>query len=110
MDGTSTQQSFAPSTAVSKDNHPNKATSKQLREMLLEYRFKAGQATIKVPLLVGIEFCSGLSDDAIKSIAKNYDTISSPADIMDLGIYDKLHASDIFEIIQYCMHKFFRLP
>ena len=108
MDTTATQQSIAPSTAVSKDGHPNKQTSKKLREMLLEYRFKACQTTFEghiiLPLLVGIEFCSGLSDDAIKSIAQNYDTINNPADILELGVYDVHCASEIFEIIQCCLH------
>lgn len=93
---------------MSKDGHPNKQTSKKLREMLLDYRFKACQTTFEghiiLPLLVGIEFCSGLSDDAIKSIAKNYDTISNLADILEFGVYDVHRASEIFEIIQCCMH------
>ena len=76
--------------------------------MLLEYRFKACQTTFEghiiLPLLVGIEFCSGLSDGTIKSIAQNYNTINNPADILELGVYDVHRASEIFEIIQCCLH------
>ena len=72
MDTSTTLHPLAPNAALTKDGHPNKERCKQLREMLHEYRFKACQAIIEghfiLPLLVGIEFCSGLSDDAIKNI------------------------------------------
>ena len=64
IDATAAKQSTAPSTAASKDSHPNKQTSKKLHEMLLKYRFKGCQVTVEghtiLPLLVGIDFCSGL--------------------------------------------------
>lgn len=45
-------------------------------------------------MLVGIEFCSGLSDDAIRNIVRK----------CELGIFDMHHATDSFEIVQYCLH------
>ena len=44
MDTSTALHPLAPNATLTKDGHPNKERYKQLREMLLEYRFKACQA------------------------------------------------------------------
>ena len=79
---------------------PSKEIRKKLHELLLQYRYRICQKTVSgdvLPLLVGIEFCSGLSDATIKDIVGKCEIISSPTDVM--SVLEIQQATEIFDIV-----------
>ena len=71
----------------------------ELRTEIEKYRMHLRQSTAPATLLVGIDTCSGLTNQCIDTIVNNANKIVTPADLLHFGIASPEYCSTILEII-----------
>ena len=70
-----------------------------LKEQLLSYRKQLSKKFAHTTALVGIELCTGLTDQTISSIAVNCLNIHCEDDILEYGVTSRVYCSTIFDIV-----------
>lgn len=83
---------------------PPKSVQVMLKEQLAEYR-ESLRSEAHATALVGIELCSGLTDQTIANIATNYIYIHCESDLLKFGVTSRVYCSCIFEIINKVVQK-----
>ena len=100
-------KTFSPSTThlpISDANESCLPYSKELEHKLVEYRntiFNVQHPTASY--FLGFHLSVGVTDEVIKYICANYNKVTSPLHLLDIGVVHSHHADSIFEIIsKYC--------
>ena len=83
---------------------PPKSVQMRLKEQLAEYR-ESLLSEAHATALVGIELCSGLTDQTIANIATNCLYIHCESDLLKFGVTSRVYCSCIFEIINEVVQK-----
>jgi len=89
----------------SKTAAASKSLQVTLKEQLTVYRDFVSQGLTHATALVGIEMCTGLTDQTIANIAINCLEIHSESDLLKFGITSQVYCSSIFEIIKQVVQK-----
>ena len=77
----------------------------ELRTKLQSYRMHLQQNVAPATLLVGIDTCTGLTKKCIDTIIQNALSITTPEDLIDLGITSLEYCTSICQIITECKHQ-----
>ena len=70
-----------------------------LKEQLTAYRKRLSKKFAHTTALVGIELCTGLTDQTITSIAANCLNIHCENDVLEYGVTSRLYCSAILDIV-----------
>lgn len=76
-----------------------------LKEQLTTYRKQLSKKFAHTTALVGIELCTGLTDQTITSIAANCLNIHCEDDVLEYGVTSRVYCSTIFDIVDNVITK-----
>lgn len=77
----------------------SKVIQKAVTGKLVAYREKLMSELQHATLLIGVQLCTGLTDQTIANIAKNSLNIKSENDVLELGVLSSIYCRAILDII-----------
>ena len=78
--------------------HVPESVQVTVKEQLAAYRMNLMSHT-HATALVGIEMCTGLTNQAIANIATNCSCIHSENDVLKFGVTSRVYCSSVFDIV-----------